>query len=1080
MIRIRSPKVIFLVCAVILLAAAPFAYYRYSPSARKARQMERAARYFSEGDLDKARIEYLNVLRAEPSNQIANRQLGIIWFEEGSLLRALPLLLPASAAEPANFDLHRRLALSQFAAGNPAEAQKEAMTALQTEPAHPEMLPMLVDLAVRKGDAKLAEDFLAKSPNTSLGFHLAQFRLALGRRDFEAATASAGRALQADPNSYAAHVAMGEMYRLKQDRSKAEAEFEKAAALAPLRSTTRLKHAEFKAQLRAFPEALALIQEVSTKAPDYLPAWNLQAQISLAQKNYDEALQRLGNVFVRDPGNFDGQVLAAQIFLTNGDIVKAIATLERLSGAHPTMPAAKVLLGRAYLRVGKLPQAVSALSQAVDADPDNVDAILQLADVNLRQGDTQRVLDTTMRVLKKVPNHPQAEMLLAEAYRQLGKLEDAAGVYRTQMQSAPKNPNGYLMLGMLLLQQKKPAEARQTLEQAASLDPKNPIIAYCLVDLDLNEKNYAAAQARAEQLRQYLPNSAAPDFLAGRVAFAQKDWSRAETLLSKALEIDPGSTSAYSLLLSVYRENHQAPKVIAQREARFLSNPNDILNQLYLAGLYADAGDHPKARDMYEKVLSRQPEMPIALNNLAVLYSEQFNQLDKAQELANRARSRQPESPDIADTLGWILYRQGNFQDALGLLKEAVEKSVGKPVEAYGFHYHLGMAQYMIGNREAALEHLKTAASAVEAFKGKDEIPLRVRLLEAEAGSASQLSKAEVEGMIAKLPDDLWVRLRLGEAFERDGEAAKAVSTFQEASKLSPTALRPTVKLAQLFVGSSNDLPKAMELAKKARALAPSNAELAVTLGRIAFKAGDWPWAYATLQSAGEKKDDDADACYAFAWSGYSLGKVDEAREYMERVSKLGGNSPHLEDARSFLSLTVSDPNALAAAEPEIEKRLAASAKDVPALVAKGALQIRRGDSKGALATYHSVLSIHPEFAPAKVELAALLLEHPDQHQRAYDLATQAYKNLPGDPSAARVLADISFARADFSYALQLWQQSAKKQPLDSRRTYFCGLAHLSLKDKVKAIQAIELALAGNLEEPLRTEAKGKLAELKK
>src|SRR4030095_12860543 len=114
------------------LAAAPFAYYRYSPSARKARQMERAARYFSEGDLDKARIEYLNVLRADPSNQIANRQIGIIGFEEGSLLRALPLLIPASAAEPANFDLHRRLALSQFAAGNPAEAQKEAMTALQT------------------------------------------------------------------------------------------------------------------------------------------------------------------------------------------------------------------------------------------------------------------------------------------------------------------------------------------------------------------------------------------------------------------------------------------------------------------------------------------------------------------------------------------------------------------------------------------------------------------------------------------------------------------------------------------------------------------------------------------------------------------------------------------------------------------------------------------------------------------------------------------------------------------------------------------------------------------------------------
>src|SRR5262245_62687176 len=36
------------------------------------------------------------------------------------------------------------------------------------------------------------------------------------------------------------------------------------------------------------------------------------------------------------------------------------------------------------------------------------------------------------------------------------------------------------------------------------------------------------------------------------------------------------------------------------------------------------------ARDAYEKVLTVAPNAPFALNNLAVLYSEHFGQLDKA------------------------------------------------------------------------------------------------------------------------------------------------------------------------------------------------------------------------------------------------------------------------------------------------------------------------------------------------------------------------------------------------------------------------------------------------------------------
>ena len=48
------------------------------------------------------------------------------------------------------------------------------------------------------------------------------------------------------------------------------------------------------------------------------------------------------------------------------------------------------------------------------------------------------------------------------------------------------------------------------------------------------------------------------------------------------------------------------------------------------------------ARDAYEKVLTIAPNLPLALNNLAVLYSEHLGQFDKAYDLAKtRERGRE-------------------------------------------------------------------------------------------------------------------------------------------------------------------------------------------------------------------------------------------------------------------------------------------------------------------------------------------------------------------------------------------------------------------------------------------------------
>jgi len=47
-----------------------------------------------------------------------------------------------------------------------------------------------------------------------------------------------------------------------------------------------------------------------------------------------------------------------------------------------------------------------------------------------------------------------------------------------------------------------------------------------------------------------------------------------------------------------------------------------------------------------------------------------------ALQLAQRAKEVAPDDPSISDTLGWILYKRGIYQRALGLLKESAEADI--------------------------------------------------------------------------------------------------------------------------------------------------------------------------------------------------------------------------------------------------------------------------------------------------------------------------------------------------------------------------------------------------------------------
>src|SRR5206468_3385702 len=154
---LRSGVLRFLTPLLLVLAVSGC-----SDEARKARLLGRAKDFFDAGEYDKAKIEYMNVLRKDSQNTMAIQQLGIIWFEEGALLRAIPFLRKSLELAPDNLTVRTKLALASMELGRPQEARKEAITILSHAPSHDDAIFLLAETASTKEEVEETEQKLQK------------------------------------------------------------------------------------------------------------------------------------------------------------------------------------------------------------------------------------------------------------------------------------------------------------------------------------------------------------------------------------------------------------------------------------------------------------------------------------------------------------------------------------------------------------------------------------------------------------------------------------------------------------------------------------------------------------------------------------------------------------------------------------------------------------------------------------------------------------------------------------------------------------------------------------------------------
>jgi tetratricopeptide (TPR) repeat protein len=96
-------------------------------------------------------------------------------------------------------------------------------------------------------------------------------------------------------------------------------------------------------------------------------------------------------------------------------------------------------------------------------------------------------------------------------------------------------------------------------------------------------------------------------------------------------------------------------------------------------------------------ILARDPNNATALNALGYSLANRTDRYAEAHDLIARALALQPNEPAILDSMGWVLYRQGRYEEALGYLQRAYAAFPDPEVAA-----HLGEVLWVTGDTEAA------------------------------------------------------------------------------------------------------------------------------------------------------------------------------------------------------------------------------------------------------------------------------------------------------------------------------------------------------------------------------------------
>jgi pentatricopeptide repeat protein len=467
-------------------------------------------------------------------------------------------------------------------------------------------------------------------------------------------------------------------------------------------------------------------------SPKGRQAKNLLARLLLSQGRLNEAAKQVANILKDNPKDLGAIQTQGLIALEKHDGVGAMRSFGVLTQDQPQNPEAWLLAARAHLLNKEPEQAKEKTRKALELKPDFLEARNFLYAIHLEAKDYDGAIQTIQGYLRKNEKDLFNLISLGNAYALSGDYDKARAQFQKIIELAPQNPQGYYQQALLSHKAKKPEEALKLSEEALSYAPGYLPALKLLVRVSLEQKH--PDQALAAVRRELAGNPKNPQLLQllGELLLDQAPQDAA-TALEEALVSKPASKQVRQLLNLAYRRFPDQEQVLRHLEERVADPKAPAFYSLTLANLYVKQQKFDKAVALYNTMIDQDFFLTMSRNNLAYLLANHAptpENLEKAFQLASANQEENPDNPDTADTLGWILCKQGRYVEA----KPHLERGA-----AFSKHpsllYHLGWCNARLGETKAARAALQKALESKGQFPEEEEAEKLLKTLPGEGKS---------------------------------------------------------------------------------------------------------------------------------------------------------------------------------------------------------------------------------------------------------------------------------------------------------------------------------------------------------
>ncbi|MEN6458831.1 MAG: tetratricopeptide repeat protein [Thermoguttaceae bacterium] len=466
-----------------------------------------------------------------------------------------------------------------------------------------------------------------------------------------------------------------------------------------------------------------------------------RARVAAKKGNAADALKLLDAALAKrlDDGSIAACELLCNLLEKLGEKEKIVGRLETLRAADPKNPAIGYFLARRYTSAGVSDKAERLYRELADAAP-TLTAYRELIDLYRRGKQFDAVLDTLAESVENIGRLETLDSVVQSLKPSPELAREVAVVAKTKLRDGRKfDANARLAVALLALEAKQYDTANEFFKLTLEAKPKQADEVYLIWGVGLLASDRLAEAAKAFQ--QAIDAKAAPEqnptyhfYLAGVLALEGRIDDALDAAHAAADKKKDGARfvarPAWVLYLGKrYAEAEKAYRDLLDRfdADRKSAETRDVLREarLSLSNLAVIRGDFAAAEEWLEQVLDEFPDDVGAMNDLAYLWVDRNEHLDRSERMIRRALAAEPDNRAYRDSLGWLLFRRGQYGQAVVELEKAVAD--GKP-DGTVFD-HLGDAYLKLKQRDKAVAAWRKAADAFRQDKETDKVNAAERKL---------------------------------------------------------------------------------------------------------------------------------------------------------------------------------------------------------------------------------------------------------------------------------------------------------------------------------------------------------------